>query len=43
MFGLKNPGYPLQIHPEEFMNLLFQSYFELPEDTNIENFFSLLS
>ena len=25
------------------MNLLFQSYFELPEDTNIENFFSLLS
>lgn len=40
MFGLKNPGRPLQMYPEEFMNLS-QSYFELAEDTNIENLFLL--
>lgn len=38
MFGLKSPGYPLQVYPEEFMNLLSQSYFELAEDTNMETF-----
>lgn len=36
MFGLKIPRYPLKIYPDMFVSL-FEPYFELAEDTNIEN------
>lgn len=37
MSDLKKSGYPLQIHPEVFMNSLPQSYSELAEETNTES------